>query len=117
LKKFIAWLLGLPIAIILIALSVANRQSISFSLDPIARENPLYAIDLPLFVPILGAMFIGLLFGSLIVWINQGRWRRAARKKDFDARYWQEEAEKATKEATQAEQTRINALLPKGETD
>jgi len=113
LKKFIAWLLGLPIAIILIALSVANRQTVTFSLDPIATEDPLFAIDLPLFVPILGAMFIGLLFGSIIVWINQGRWRKYARKKDFDARYWQEEAEKAKEE----EQTRINALLPQSGKD
>lgn len=110
-KKFIAWLLGLPIAILLIALSVANRQSVTFSLDPFSTENPFYAADLPLFIPILGAIFLGMLMGSIIVWINQGRWRKRARKADFEARYWQGEAEKIKEE----EQKRINTLIAKDE--
>ncbi len=78
-KKFLTWLFWAPIAVVLIALSVANRKAVTFSLDPISTEDPLLSFDVPLFLLLLAAMLTGLFIGGVAAWLNQGKWRRAAR--------------------------------------
>ena len=78
-KKFLTWLFWAPIAFILIALSVANRKIVTFSLDPISTSDPLLSFDVPLFLLLLAAMLTGLFIGGVAAWLNQGKWRRAAR--------------------------------------
>ncbi len=78
-KKFLTWLFWAPIAFILIALSVANRKIVTFSLDPISTNDPLLSFDAPLFLLLLAAMLTGLFVGGVAAWLNQGKWRRAAR--------------------------------------
>ena len=49
LKKF-AWLFaGIPVAIVLIVLSVTNRHMVTLRLDPFNAENPALAVTLPFF--------------------------------------------------------------------
>lgn len=78
-KKFLTWLFWAPIAVVLIALSVANRKVVTFSLDPVSTDDPLLSFDMPLFMLLFGAMLAGLLIGGVAAWLNQGKWRRAAR--------------------------------------
>ena len=77
--KFISWFLGLPIAIILIALSVANRHTVRFSLDPISVSEPIMAFELPLYLLLLLAIIIGIFIGGASSWLNQSKWRKAAK--------------------------------------
>jgi uncharacterized integral membrane protein len=49
------------------------------SLDPISRDAPALALDLPLFAVILAAIAVGILIGGFASWLAQGKHRKAAR--------------------------------------
>ena len=78
-KRFLTWLLALPIGIVVVALAVANRRPVTLSLDPFRPDDPALAVTLPLFLPILGAVILGVVFGGVAVWFGQGKHRKAAR--------------------------------------
>jgi hypothetical protein len=80
LRRFLNWTIGLPIAILVIAFAVANRQWITISFDPFSRESPFASIDMPLWVLFFGGIFFGLIAGWIAAWLAQGKWRRAARQ-------------------------------------
>ena len=82
-KKFLTWLIWLPIAVVFIVIALANKQKVTFSLDPTSQANPLFAVELPLFLLLFLTLVIGIIFGGVGAWLNQSKWRRAAR----DARY------------------------------
>lgn len=84
-RKLINYILVLPLAILLIVISVANRQTTQFSLDPMNSEAPALAIQLPFFVFLFVAMLIGVLIGGTAVWWTQGKHRRALREKSHEA--------------------------------
>lgn len=68
-----------PAAIILIALAVANRTATPFTVDPFNPGNPLLTVEMPLFVWLFAALVVGVLIGSFVTWMRQGRYRRRAR--------------------------------------
>ncbi len=78
--RFLSWILGLPAAIVVILLAVANRHSVRFSLDPTSTEQPLLAFDVPLYLLLLSAVIIGILIGGASSWITQSKWRKAAKQ-------------------------------------
>jgi len=82
-RKILSWLIWLPVAIIFIVVALANKQNVTFSLDPMSQTDPILAIDIPLFVLLFAALLLGVVFGGIGAWLNQSKWRRAAR----DARY------------------------------
>ncbi|MCE1237858.1 MAG: DUF1049 domain-containing protein [Hyphomicrobiales bacterium] len=78
-KRILTWLLALPIGVVVVALSVANRRPATLSLDPFRPEDPALAVTIPLFVLPLAAMILGVIFGGVAVWFGQGKHRKAAR--------------------------------------
>jgi uncharacterized integral membrane protein len=70
-----------PLAVILIALAVANRVPVAFTLDPFNPGNPGLTFQLPLFVMLFLALGLGLIIGSFATWWKQGRYRKEARNK------------------------------------
>ncbi|MBL4600438.1 MAG: DUF1049 domain-containing protein [Rhizobiaceae bacterium] len=80
--KLLKLLILIPIAIVLIVLSVANRQLVSFSLDPFNTEAPAVSFELPFFVFLFLATLTGMVLGSVATWLKQG----AVRKKLRDER-------------------------------
>ncbi|MEM9277851.1 MAG: lipopolysaccharide assembly protein LapA domain-containing protein [Pseudomonadota bacterium] len=84
-RKIFNYLFLLPLAVVLILLSVANRQSVQFSVDPLNSETPALALDLPLFVFLFAAFLLGMLLGGFLVWMSQGKHRKALREKSFEA--------------------------------
>lgn len=84
-------LFGVPSAILIVALAVANRAPVTLNLDPFNPAAPALAIDAPLWLLLLGALLIGLLAGWLATWWDQTRFRRAARRQRLRA----ERAERA----------------------
>jgi len=79
-KRLIAALIFIPLAIVIIALSVANRHAVVLSLDPFNGDAPAMAIAVPLYVALFVALALGVLIGGVAVWVGQGRWRRQARR-------------------------------------
>jgi uncharacterized integral membrane protein len=80
LRKIIAALILVPLAIVLIAFAVANRQIVTVSLDPFSAEHPASTVTLPLFALIIGLLIAGVVVGGVAAWLRQSKWRRNARR-------------------------------------
>jgi uncharacterized integral membrane protein len=80
LRRFAAAVILVPLAIIIIAFAVANRQTVLVSFDPFGPTQPAYAVTTWLFVPIFAALICGVVIGGLASWVRQGRWRGSARR-------------------------------------
>ena len=79
-RKIVTAVILIPLAAIIIAFAVANRQTVSVSFDPFDTANPAYAASLPLFVLIFILVIFGVILGGVAAWLRQGRWRWAARR-------------------------------------
>jgi uncharacterized integral membrane protein len=85
--RFLKLALFALLAIVFLAFAFANRQPATVSFDPFASTDaPAFAIEMPLFVALIGAIMIGVVAGSAATWIAQGKHRRAERR-------WRAEAE------------------------
>ncbi|TKT82634.1 LapA family protein [Aquamicrobium sp. LC103] len=84
LNRFLTIVVLIPLAIVLIALAVANRASVPFTLDPFNPGNPGLTVNLPLFIYIFAALALGVLIGSFVTWYKQGRYRKLARRRQDD---------------------------------
>lgn len=80
LNRLVTVLILIPLAIVLVALAVANRAPVTFTIDPFNPGNPGLTLSLPLFVLLFAALALGLVVGSLATWFRQGRYRKAARR-------------------------------------
>ena len=81
LNRVIIVVVLVPLAVILIALAVANRMPVAFTLDPFNPGNPGLTFQLPLFVMLFLALGLGLILGSFATWWKQGRYRKEVRSK------------------------------------
>ncbi len=79
LSRILSWVVAVPIGVVVVALSVANRKPIVVSLDPFRPDDPAVAVSVPLFALVLGALVLGIVLGGLTVWWRQRVFRRAAR--------------------------------------
>ena len=82
----------IPIAIVLIVLSVANRHAVTMALNPFRPEDQLLSVTLPFFVFMFLALICGMLIGSTATWFAQGKYRKRAREEALEARKWRDEA-------------------------
>ena len=80
LRKIIAALILVPLAVIIIAFAVANRQVVTVSFDPFSGSAPAASLTLPLFALVIVLLIIGVVIGGTAAWLRQGRWRRSARR-------------------------------------
>ncbi len=78
LRKIIVVVILVPLAIVMVAFAVANRQIVTVSLDPFGGSDS--GLSLPLFALIILLLIIGVLIGGLAAWVRQGKWRSAARR-------------------------------------
>lgn len=85
LHKLVAALILVPLAIVIIAFAVANRQAVTLSFDPFNASAPAAALSLPLFVIVFAALIAGVIVGGLAVRLGHGRWRRMARRFEREA--------------------------------
>jgi uncharacterized integral membrane protein len=80
LRTIVAAVILIPLAIVIVAFAVANRQLVTLSLDPFSTERPASSVSLPLFALVIGLLILGVVIGGVATWLNHGRWRRAARR-------------------------------------
>ena len=109
----LSWLIGLPAAIVVVALAVANRQMVAFSIDPFSTSDPVFATEVPLFVLLLAAVFVGIICGGIASWLSQGKWRRAAREARAEGTRLKHERETLKRQAADA-QTKALTSSPSG---
>lgn len=84
-NRFLLIVVFVPLAVILIALAVANRDPVAFTLDPFNPGNPVLTLTLPLFIFLFLALAIGMVVGSLATWVKQGRYRKLSRQRGVEA--------------------------------
>jgi uncharacterized integral membrane protein len=94
-KLFVA----LPFALVLIALGVANRQSVMFQLNPFWPEDPLWSWAMPFSLALFGALLLGVLLGAGVMWWQQRIHRRQAREQRWEAIKWHREADRQKEKA------------------
>jgi uncharacterized integral membrane protein len=85
-RKFITALILVPLAIVVVAFAVANRQSVVVSFDPFDQAHPAFARPVPLYALVLVLVIVGVVVGGVAAWLRQGKWRRAARLAQGEAR-------------------------------
>ncbi len=107
--KFVSWFLGLPIAIIIVALSVANRHSVRISFDPINVSSPFMSFEIPLYLLMLLTVILGIVVGGASSWLNQSKWRKAAREARHEMSEMRSESLALKQKATTSE----NQLVPR----
>ena len=91
-KKLLSWIFWVPVGVILITIAVSNRQIVTFSIDPVARIDPLFSLSIPLYMLLFAAILFGIIFGGIAAWLAQGKWRKNARRMTGEAAKWREEA-------------------------
>ena len=80
LRRIVAVIILVPLAIIIVAFAVANRQDVVISFDPFDAAHPVYSRTTWLFLPIFAALILGVVIGGVAAWLGQGKWRGAARR-------------------------------------
>jgi len=107
-RKLINLVILVPIAVVLIVLSVANRQTVTLSLDPFNMETPVLSLSLPFFVFLFGAVLAGMVLGSIATWFKQSRYRQGYR----DERDRAEKARRETEELRKTIETKPEEIAP-----
>jgi uncharacterized integral membrane protein len=79
-RRAVAILILGPLTVLIVALAVANRETVAISFDPFNAANPAYGVQLPLFLLVFLLVIAGVLIGGIAAWFKQSRWRRRARR-------------------------------------
>lgn len=114
-RKIVTAVIVVPLAIVIVAFALANRQVVTVSFDPFSSASPAYAATLPLFVLIFVLVILGVLIGGIAAWLRQAAWRRTARRLDADVRALHQELEAMRRRAAEEEARReasARAALP-----
>jgi len=108
-RKIVWFVIGLPVAALIVTLAVINRQMVTVVLDPFNPQNPAFSLSLPLFIFLFAALALGVLLGGCLTWIGQGKWRRRARQNRTEATKWRNQAERQQRTPPQPEATALPA--------
>jgi len=106
-RKIVLAVLLIPLAVLIVALAVANRQIVTVSFDPFSAAEPAFLLRAPLFVLVFVLVIAGVIIGGVAAWLRQTKWRRAARRLEADLRAARQDADRlrrqlATREAAPA---------------
>ena len=94
--KFFKLLIFVPIAVVILAFAMANRQVVSISFDPFSEpESGAAMLTAPLYILLFLTLIVGVVVGGVATWFTQGRNRRRARLAEDAADRWRAEAERA----------------------
>ena len=86
LGKIVTAIIVVPLAIVIIAFAVANREAVTVSFDPFSSTAPAYAATLPLFAVLFAVLILGVIIGGIAAWLGQAKWRRDARRLEAEVR-------------------------------
>jgi uncharacterized integral membrane protein len=85
-RKIVTTIALVLIALVLVLLAVANRQTVTVALDPFNQADPALVFAPPLYWLILIALIGGVLMGGCAAWLRQSKWRRRARRLEAELR-------------------------------
>jgi uncharacterized integral membrane protein len=99
-RRILTYIVLVPLALIIIAFAIANRQIVTVSFDPFSTDNPAYSSTLPLFLLIFVLVTFGVIVGGTAAWLRQSKWRRTARKLEAENRQLLQELGQARRHFT-----------------
>jgi uncharacterized integral membrane protein len=85
-RKFVAGIILVPLAVVIVMFAVANREIISVSFDPFDPTQPAFMLKMPLFILIFVLVGTGVVVGGVAAWTKQLKWRARARRAEAEAR-------------------------------
>ncbi len=103
--RFFRRLVLLVVAVVLIALMVANRDPVTLSLDPFAQTAPAAAVEAPMYAFLFAAMLLGVVLGGIGAWISQSRWRDLARRRTKETHRLRKDRERLARDLQAAQET------------
>jgi uncharacterized integral membrane protein len=93
-RSFLRWLFLLPIAIAALLFANVNRNFVTVSFDLLpATDYRGPQVETPLFLVVIAAIILGVMLGGALVWLRQGRHRKAARAATTEAERLRSETE------------------------
>jgi len=98
-RKIVSFLILVPLALVLVALSVANKESVTVSFDPFSAGSPAFALPAPLYLIAFVLLIAGVIVGGSAAWIVQSKWRRAARRAEAELRGARDEIDRLRRDA------------------
>jgi hypothetical protein len=109
-KRFLFYLIVIPIAVLVLIFAVANRHLVVVSLDPLGARAPGLTVEIPLFLLMFLLLAIGVVLGGIAAWFGQAKHRRAARLARYEADRHRAEAERVRAELAGVETVRRPSL-------
>jgi len=79
-KRIITAILVIPIALMLIAFIIANREMMNVRLNPFADEGTGWSMNAPAFVFFFAFLGLGVVVGSIATWAGQHKYRKKLRR-------------------------------------
>ena len=104
-KRLIFIVVVLPIALVLLALAVANRQEVALNWNPFRPDFPGHQVAAPMFVFLFLVFALGMIVGSMATWLRQSRYRKQARAKQAEVEEWRYKADRERERAQALAQT------------
>lgn len=107
-RKFLFWLISLPLAIIIAIFAVNNREVVDISLWP----TP-FTVGIPVYLLILGNLGLGLLLGALLMWLGAVPLRVRLHNRDLEIRSLKRDIDRRSADAQKvAEKVERSKALP-----
>ncbi|WP_036257183.1 lipopolysaccharide assembly protein LapA domain-containing protein [Methylocapsa aurea] len=86
-KRFLKLLFLVPLVLAGLAVALANRQLVTVSFDPFAHgEKTGLEITAPFFLVFFLSVMLGVVIGGFATWLEQGKYRQAARRARAEVR-------------------------------
>ncbi|MBI2256308.1 MAG: LapA family protein [Proteobacteria bacterium] len=98
-----AWIVTVPIALLVILFALMNRQEVSLSLWPFPWD-----VTAPLFLFTLGAVVFGFFFGALATWLSGRTTRQKLRATGRALAETRDELAHAKRQSTQDRSTQVH---------
>ena len=98
LRKIVLAVILIPLAVLIVALAVANREIVTISFDPFNAAEPALLLRAPLFVLVFVLVIAGVVIGGVASWLRQSRWRRAARLREAELQSARNEVDRLRRE-------------------
>src|SRR3972149_5950332 len=77
-RKIALWVILLPLGALILAFAVANRQTVTLTLDPLGLADSTLTFALPLFVLAFLLVIVGVVVGGFAAWVRRARGRGGA---------------------------------------
>lgn len=101
--RFLKLLLLVPLAILVLGVAVSNRQPVTVFFHPFSGgEFPELQMTVPVYLLLLLTLAVGVVIGGIATWLEQGKYRAAARRARAEIKRLTSEAARSSRSQTPA---------------